>query len=111
MVDLFALAELDAGFELVGSEGHVDGGDLFVVGEHAALLDEAAGLRLGRGQPAGQHQVKNGDLAVGELAGGQLGGGHIGIVRAAAEQGQRRRLGFFGLRFAVDLWFCPFCWL
>ena len=67
VVDLLALADLEAFFELLGGVGRVDGLDLLFVDHHAALLDKTASFALGGNELAGEHQIKNGDLAIGEL--------------------------------------------
>ena len=102
MEDLLALAELDAVLELLGREDNVDGCNLLVISEHAALLDETARLGLRGRELAGEHQVQNADPAIRELAFRQLRCRHIGIVRAAEEQSPRRITGLIGLFLAVD---------
>ena len=42
VIDLLALAQADALAKLLGSEADVNGGDLLIISEHAALLHEAA---------------------------------------------------------------------
>ena len=61
MVDLLALADLQAGTQSLCVIANIDGGNLLVIDEGTALLHQTASFGLGGNQLAGQQQIHNAD--------------------------------------------------
>ena len=98
MENLLALAELDAFLQLCFGDFEVDGGNLFVVDEDAALLHQTAGFAVGTGQLTCNHQIQNTDLTIDQLIRSDFSGGHIGVISTTGKQSLGRSLclgGFF----------------